>query len=222
MAGLYNSPFAPIPPVKKRRAFFSFHYDDIMRVNNARNSWKIDHPEADNMRNFYDGSLWESKKLQGPDALKRLVREGVQQTSAVCVLVGTHTWSRRWVRYEIARAVIDNRGLLAVHINNINHHQYPYGPHPLGHNPLAWFAIGKDNTVLYQPPKYYLHLWNGNAWERYKDYTDPVSRPAYVPDMLAGHLTQLSAVTPIYDFKQHQGHKNMGSWIDSAAITVGR
>jgi hypothetical protein len=43
-----------------------------------------------------------------------------------------------------------------------------------------------------------------------------------MPDMLAGHLTQLSAVTPIYDFKQHQGHKNMGSWIDSAAIAVGR
>jgi hypothetical protein len=33
-------------PTTKRKAFFSFHYDDIMRVNVVRNAWKIDHPDA--------------------------------------------------------------------------------------------------------------------------------------------------------------------------------
>jgi hypothetical protein len=69
------------------------------------------------MRGFYDGSLWESRKAEGDEAIKTLIREGVQYTSAVCVLVGTETWTRRWVKYEIARSVMDERGLLVVHIN---------------------------------------------------------------------------------------------------------
>jgi hypothetical protein len=109
-----NAPFGFFrPPVVKRKAFFSFHYDDIMRVNNARMTGTLKNPAASAMRTFYDGSLWESRKLQGPEALKQLIRDGVKETSAVCVLIGTHTWGRRWVRYEIARAVIDNRGLSA-------------------------------------------------------------------------------------------------------------
>ena len=99
-----NYPFlSPFVEVKKRKAFFSFHYDDIMRVNNVRNAWKIDHPDAPEMRSFLDSSLWEARKLENEDTLKRLMREGVQYASAVCVLAGRDTWSRRWVRYEIAR-----------------------------------------------------------------------------------------------------------------------
>ena len=128
MAGV-NDPFNPFPSYpsslremleaaakpQKRKAYFAFHFTDIMRVNNVRNAWKIDHPDAAGMRSFYDSSLWESRKLEGPESVKRLIREGVEYTSAVCVLVGSETWSRQWVRYEIARAVIDDRGLLAVH-----------------------------------------------------------------------------------------------------------
>ena len=73
------------------------------RVNVVRNAWKIDHPDNTLMRSFQDSSLWESRKLEGDDAVKRLIREGVEYTSAVCVLIGTDTWLRRWVRYEMAR-----------------------------------------------------------------------------------------------------------------------
>ena len=88
------------------------------------------------MRSFYDSSLWERRQIEGPEAVKRLIREGVQYTSAVCVLIGTQTWSRRWVRYEVARSVIDDRGLLAVHLNGIRHHETrqsrPARPKPAG------------------------------------------------------------------------------------------
>ena len=66
-------------------------------------------------------SLGKTPVGGSPESLKNLIRDGVEHTSAVCVLVGSETWSRRWVRYEIARAVIDDRGLLAVHLNNIEH-----------------------------------------------------------------------------------------------------
>src|ERR1700683_1813608 len=104
-------------PTKKRKVFFSFHFDDVMRVNVVRNAWKITHPDNALMRSFYDSSLWESRRLEAPESLKRLIREGVDYTSAVCVLIGSETWVRRWVRYEIARAIIDERGLLGVRLN---------------------------------------------------------------------------------------------------------
>jgi MTH538 TIR-like domain (DUF1863) len=71
-----------------------------------------------------------------------LIRKGVDYTSAVCVLIGTSTWTRPWVRYEAARAVIDGRGLLAVHINGIRHHQTKM-PNVFGLNPLEFMAVGK-------------------------------------------------------------------------------
>src|SRR5262249_12487845 len=163
-----------------RKTFFSFHYDDIMRVNVVRNAWKITHPDSPFSRSFYDSSLWEARKLEGDDAIKRLIREGVEYTSAVCVLVGSETWLRQWVKYEIARAIIDERGLLAVHLNGIKHHQ-TLTPHSLGPNPLAYMAVGKVQEAAWLPVRYYLfelkatRKFNGGqwvwdwGWERYQD-----------------------------------------------------
>ena len=58
----------------KRKVYFAFHFDDIMRVNVVRNAWKIDRPESALMRSFYDSSLWERKQLEGDDSVKRLIR----------------------------------------------------------------------------------------------------------------------------------------------------
>lgn len=250
MAGIYDppNPFPPYPftlgslleamaKTQKRKVYFAFHFDDIMRVNNVRQAWKIDHPDAPQMRSFYDSSLWESRELEGPESLKSLIRDGVEHTSAVCVLVGADTWSRRWVRYEIARAVIDDRGLLAVHLNNIRHHLRRQ-PDACGPNPLAFMAVGKvqpngPNPLLGQPnrllgllareaPQYYLFEWKGQEWVRYADYTRPVKLPRYLADPAAGYVTALSTGTAVYDHMNNEGHKNIGAWIDRAAQQVGR
>jgi hypothetical protein len=58
--GSLAPPKPPVEPLKaavKRKAFFSFHYDDIMRVNLVRDVWKIDHPDNTLMRSFQDNSL---------------------------------------------------------------------------------------------------------------------------------------------------------------------
>jgi hypothetical protein len=220
---------ATAPPAIKRKAYFAFHFDDIMRVNNVRNALKIDHPDNALCRSFQDSSLWERRQLEGDDAVKRLIREGVQYTSAVCVLAGTDTWSRRWVRYEIARAVIDERGLLTVHINGLNHHQTPT-PHPRGENPLAYMAVGKVQTNVLYNPKYYLFerkaVFNSGQyqweWHRYDDYTDPVERPSWLTDPAPGWVMPLSQNAAEYDYVQQLGHKNIGAWIDTAAIQAGR
>jgi hypothetical protein len=89
----------------KRKVYFAFRFKDIMRVNNVRQSGKIGTDETKNARDFYDRSIWEQRSITDPESLKRMMREGVEHSSAVCVLVGTDTWNSRWVKYEIARAV---------------------------------------------------------------------------------------------------------------------
>ena len=226
---LYSPPAKPVAPSVKRKAFFSFHFPDSLRVNNVRNIWKIKHPSSAGMRTFQDSSLWEARKLTDPKAIKAIIRYGVSYTSAVCVLVGTETWSRQWVRYEIARAIIDGKGLLAVHLNNINHHD-TLGPHPLGRNPLDYVAIGKIQPTPSQPAKYFLfeklavpdgvggYEW---GWIKYADHTDSVNLPAWVTDPAEGTVTPLSHNADEYDFTRDLGHKHLGSWLDRAAQRAG-
>jgi MTH538 TIR-like domain (DUF1863) len=231
-SNLFPFGFAPpAPPLKagvKRKAFFSFHYDDIMRVNVVRKAWRIDHPDNGS---FYDSSLWESRKLEGDDAVKRLIREGVEYTSAVCVLIGSETWSRRWVKYEIARAIIDGRGLLGVHLNSIRHH-VTQTPHTRGYNPLDLMAVGKEQPPgILSTPCYYLFekqfLPNGIGglrwvWNRYSDYTSSVPLPQWLADPQPGYVTPLSRNTMVYDYIADNGHQNIGGWIDNAAQRAGR
>jgi hypothetical protein len=201
-----------------------------MRVNVVRNAWKIDHPDNAQMRSFQDCSLWERRELEGDVAVKRLIREGVEYTSAVCVLIGTETWVRQWVRYEIARAIVDGKGLLGVHLNSIRHHQ-TQSPHTRGHNPLDYMAVGKVQPDVWKPARYCLfekQAWPnalggwGWAWNRYSDYTDPVSLPPWLNDPVAGHVTPLSQNASVHDYIADDGHRNIGSWIDTAAQRAGR
>jgi hypothetical protein len=137
---------------------------------------------------------------------------------------------RRWVKYEIARAIIDGRGLLAVHINNIRHHQ-TLTAHTLGYNPLDYIAVGKVQDSPWGPVRYYLFEKNavrdalGNyvwQWHRYGDFTGSVNKPSWLADPVTGHVTVLSAGADLYDYVNHLGHTNIGGWIDRAAQKVGR
>lgn len=218
-----------LAPVK-RKAFFSFHFDDVMRVNVIRNSWKIGHPGSAALPSFTDSSLWERRQLESDDAIKRLIREGVEYTSAVCVLAGAETWLRRWCRYEIARAIVDGRGLLTVHLNGIRHHQ-TLTPHARGPNPLEWMAVGKVQSNWLMPPDYYLFerravrdgfgtlKWE---WHRYADYSRPVTLPPWLADPAPGYVTPLSTHSEEYDYVADGGHAHIGAWIDRAAQRAGR
>ena len=102
-----------------RRTFFSFHYvPDVWRAWNVRNSWVV-RPEDVEDRGFFDSSVFEASKKTSDAALKNFLRDGMDNTSVTCVLAGTDTWKRRWVRYEIARSIIRGNGLLTVYIHGV-------------------------------------------------------------------------------------------------------
>ena len=102
-----------------RRTFFSFHYvPDVWRAWNVRNTWVV-RPEDQISRGFFDSSVFEASKRESDDSLKTFLRKGLGNTSVTCVLAGTETWKRRWVRYEIARSVMKGNGLLTIYIHGV-------------------------------------------------------------------------------------------------------
>jgi hypothetical protein len=78
-------------------------------------------------------------KRGGDAAIKRWIEEAMRYRSCVVVLVGTETAGRRWVKYEIGKAWEDGKGLLGVHIHNIN---CPHtGKCAKGPNPFDQFTL---------------------------------------------------------------------------------
>lgn len=101
-----------------RKVFFSFHYDDVTRVNVVRNSDQITRLYTKAAR-FHDRSLWEEVKKQGPLAIKRMINGGLDGSSVTCVLIGSETWQRPWVRYEVIKSLARGSGVLGVRIHDV-------------------------------------------------------------------------------------------------------
>jgi hypothetical protein len=100
-----------------RKAFFSFHYQrDLWRVNVVRNSAVVDGVSA---AGFHDASLWEEARRKGDAAIKRLIDDGLGDTTVTVVLIGAQTASRKYVSYEIEQNVARGNGIFGVKINEI-------------------------------------------------------------------------------------------------------
>jgi hypothetical protein len=123
--------------------------------------------------------------------------------------------------------VIDGRGLLAVHINGLNHHERRV-PDVLGFNPLHLLGIYKTPSgklYLYEKRQVVVNYMTGQTdwrWVQYEDYTLEVPLPQYLSEPAVGHVMPLSSGAEEYSYILHDGHKNIGAWIDRAAQRVGR
>jgi hypothetical protein len=217
--GLGAPTFPQYPPSvepKKRGIFFSFHYADIHRVNNVRNAMQFQKDVKD-ASCFIDKSVWEEAKLTNPESLKSMIRREMQFSSVVCVLYGSETWARRWVRYEIARSVVDKKGLMAASINSLTHINDRV-PHARGPNPLAYMGVGEIEDGTHR----LFEFAADGLWHRYEDHLGPVQIPEYLPTPAPGHLSPLHHGAMTYDFQQQNGWKNLGGWADLAAKAAGR
>ncbi|MHA1861058.1 MAG: TIR domain-containing protein [Candidatus Ranarchaeia archaeon] len=100
-----------------RHAFFSFKYkSDVSRAWVVRNSWVTQGKEA---AGFIDEADFEKLKRQGDPAIKRWIDSQLDGTSVTVVLVGQHTCSSRWVKYEIEKSIEIGNGLLGIDISKI-------------------------------------------------------------------------------------------------------
>ncbi|MCW5300346.1 hypothetical protein DXT88_19415 [Herbaspirillum lusitanum] len=190
-----------------RRVFFSFHYQDVIdfRANVVRNHW-MTKPDRD-AAGFYDASIWESAKKQGDIALKRLINGGLENTSATCILVGTETYQRPWVRYEILKSFRKGNHMFAVHINGIKGKDSQ--TKLLGQNPLEYVGVtysqdGKTAT-----------LWekNNGTWVRFDKIDGTANYPVDVPAQYRNKGFNLSSWYSIYDWVNGDGFNQFSNWV---------
>lgn len=186
-----------------KRVFFSFHYQDVIdfRANVVR---KHDVTKDDN-GGFFDASIWESAKKQGDIALKRLINSGLDNTSVTVVLIGSSTYSRRWVHYEIMKSIERGNRVIGVHINSIRGKDSQVkaeGPNPFDHLGLEISADGARGTPT---------IWNGSAWSYYQDLG--AFAVGQQPQEKCGKNYQLKTWLPTYDWVANNGFDNFKDWV---------
>lgn len=193
-----------------RRTFFSFHYKpDATRAWVVRNSWvaKVAQGEREDA-GFFDSSVFEAAQRTSDDALKSFLSKGLKNTSVTCVLVGTETALRRWVRYEIFRSFICGNGIFAVRIHTIADLRKMLATK--GPNPFDNVAFTLDGDQV----RFKEYMTNG--WQSARDVGSMrLNEVTYDLDTLTNHT--LSNLFPIYDWDTDDGFSNLGEWIEAAA-----
>ena len=103
-----------------RKVFFSFHYqDDIWRVNQIRSIPNIIGCAA---AGFQDASLWEEAERKGEAAIKKLIDEGLNNTSVTVVCLGEKSANRKYINYEIEQSIKRGNGIVGIQIHHLEDH----------------------------------------------------------------------------------------------------
>lgn len=129
--------------------FFSFHYDrDSWRVQQILNMGAL---EGQTILNAQD---WESVKRKGHQAIENWIAEQMKYKTAAVVLIGAQTASRRWVRYEIAKAWDDKRRLVGIRIHGLadkSGKTDSEGPNPFANVSLRGGGTVGDYAPIFNP-----------------------------------------------------------------------
>jgi hypothetical protein len=194
-----------------RTVFFSFHYDrDIMRVQVVKQHYitKGTYTAA----GYFDGSLEEVAKKKGDQAVVSLINKGMAGASVLCVLIGAETFQRRWVHYEIFKAIELGMGIFGIRINQIAVPKI--GKDLPGTSPFDVLGYGRKDGKL-RP----MHFENGVWCEMpYNGLLSGVPAP-YLEGKDRPGLGELFRV---YDWVSDNGFANFGGWVEAAAKQAGK
>lgn len=189
-----------------KRVFFSFHYEDVktFRANVVRNHSLL---KEVGTSGFFDASIWEDAKLHGDDSVKRLINSNLINTSVTCVLIGSETWRRRWVRYEILKSYDRGNKLFGIHINSIkdkNNQTFTKGLNPFDY--LGFYIDSKGEVDYYQDR-------NGPDWNSYNDLDSTIGN---FDRKFWDKGYKLSSWVPVYDWIADDGYNNFANWVENA------
>jgi hypothetical protein len=194
-----------------RSVFFSFHYDrDIMRIQQVKQHYitKGSYTET----GFFDGSLEERAKRDGDQVVKKLIDNGLVGSSVLCVLIGKETYTRRWVDYEILKAVEYGMGVFGIRIHQLKDPRQ--GVDTAGSSPFQFLGYGARDGKLIPMIQYE---------SRWKDapYLLPITKTA-APYLKGTDKPVLSSLFSVYDWVNNDGYNNFGKWVEAAAKQAGR
>lgn len=101
--------------MKKRRIFYSFHYNtDNWRAAQVRNIGAIhrNHPVS--------GNDWETAENSWDDAITtRWIEAQMESKACTIVLVGSETANRKWINHEIERSWNKGMGVVGIRIHGL-------------------------------------------------------------------------------------------------------
>src|SRR5579872_4402797 len=190
------------------RVFFSFHYQDVIdfRANVVRQHW-LTKPDRE-AAGFFDASIWGNAKLVGDVGIKRVINAGLNGTTVTCALIGSNTYARRWVRYEIMKSFRRGNSLFAVHINSIRGRDQRTKPRGL--NPLSQLGVTYSDSGLTAT------LWEKvkGEWRKYVEIDGSASyQVSDVGPQYRGKGFNLAGWYPEYDWVADDGYRNFSSWV---------
>lgn len=188
-----------------KKVYFAFHYEDVadLRANVVR---KHNFTKGVEQAGYYDYSIWEESKKKGDVALKRMINAELDNTSVTAVLIGSQTYARRWVRYELIKSLARGNLLLGIHINSIrgkDQKTKALGPNPLEHLGIQISADGKVGHPI---------VWDGQKWVFYTDHDGFGIREQ--PGAKRGRRFQLSHWYRTYDWAADDGYNKFSTWIE--------
>ncbi len=189
-----------------RRVYFAFHYQDVIdfRANVVRKHNALTDAQK---AGYFDASIWEKVKKTGDIALKWMIDFELENTTATVVLIGSQTYERPWVRYEIVHSLARGNALLGVHINSVKGKDQltkNAGPNPFDYLGLS---INSDGTRA-SPTEY-----RNGKWSKYSVH-DGWKLSRQDTEANRGKHFQLSKWYPTYDWIHNGGFNNFSTWID--------
>lgn len=188
-----------------KRVFFTFHYADIFRVNVVRNHWVTKKNQSS--AGFFDWSIWEENKKTSDLALKRMINDAIKSTSTSTVLIGSETFQRTWVRYEIFKSIERFNKLIGVHINCIN------TPHEKakarGQNPFSYLGLQISNDGRTAVPKVL-----GTRWMECSKIDLLRFEGGTFNEKYRGKFVTLDHFARIYDWEIDNGYDSFAEWIE--------
>lgn len=158
-----------------RSIFASFYYEgDAERVQQVLKMGAIE------SESLVTAQAWESVKRQSNAAIEQWIHEQMLRKSAVVVLVGAATASRKWVNYEIRKAWDDKRPLVGIRIHglkNFARHTARAGANPFANVQLKDGSrldshitlhdpVGADSKTVYASISSNIDSWVANARKR--------------------------------------------------------
>lgn len=120
--------------------FYSFHFkNDSMRAQQIRNIGALEGNEP------VSANEWEAIRQKGNGAIQEWIDENMKWRRCVVVLIGSETYSRPWVHYEIKRAWELRKGLVGIHIHNVSCPRQ--GTCSRGQNPFQYVKNSQGQAI---------------------------------------------------------------------------
>jgi hypothetical protein len=195
-----------------RRVFFSFHYQrDIQRVQQIRQHWVT--KETHKAAGYFDGSLEEKARTEGATAVKRLINGSLFGCSVLCVIIGAETFTRRWVLYEIFKAISDGMGVFGIRTDGMKTMDGSYDAPAV--TPFQVLRYDAQPIGVLQPC-----VFQNGQWF-YSADNESTSR-AKAKALNGGTSLYLADRFPVYHWLHDNGRQNFSAWAAEAARQAGR